>query len=129
MHKLLAASLALALAAPLGARADTSSDIQALRLELDAMRADYQARLQALEQRLKAAEAGAAAPAQAAAAPAPPAPVAAAPAPSLAPLASGSGGGANAFNPSMSLILSGLYTRTSQDPASYAISRVQLPEG
>src|SRR5947207_4855516 len=120
MHKLFAASLALALAAPIGAMADTSSDIQALRHELEAMRADYQARLQALEQRLKAAEASAgagnAAPAPT---PAPPAPVAAAPA----------GGGANAFNPSMPLILSGLYTRTSQDPASYAISGVQLPEG
>ena len=35
--------------------------------------------------------------------------------------------GANAFNPAISLILSGLYTRTSQDPAQYAISGFQLP--
>ena len=37
------------------------------------------------------------------------------------------GGGANAFNPSMSLILSGLYTRTSQDPSRYAITGFPLP--
>jgi hypothetical protein len=39
------------------------------------------------------------------------------------------GTGANAFNPAMSLILSGLYTRTSQDPARYAITGFQLPLG
>ncbi len=33
--------------------------------------------------------------------------------------------GANAFNPAISLILSGLYTRTSQDPARYAITRLR----
>ncbi len=37
--------------------------------------------------------------------------------------------GANAFNPAISLILSGLYTRTSQDPAQYAITGFQLPPG
>ena len=37
--------------------------------------------------------------------------------------------GANAFNPAISLILSGLYTRTSQDPARYAISGFPLPTG
>ena len=126
MHKLLPASLALALAAPFGALAQTPADITALRQEIDAMRAAYEARLQALEQRLKAAEAAsvpAAAPAVpvAAATAAPPAaaPVAAAP-------ATASGGGANAFNPAMSLILSGIYARTSQDPASYAITGFKM---
>jgi hypothetical protein len=35
----------------------------------------------------------------------------------------------NAFNPAISLILSGLYTGTSQDPARYAITGFQLPAG
>ena len=61
MQKLLQASVALALAAPLGAMADTPSEIRALRQELEAMRSAYEARLQAMEQRLKAAEAAAAA--------------------------------------------------------------------
>jgi hypothetical protein len=38
-------------------------------------------------------------------------------------------GGANAFNPSMSLILSGLYTRTSRDPVNYSLTGFQLPPG
>ena len=81
MHKFLPASLALALAAPLSALADTTSEINTLRQEIEA---------------IKAARA------------APPA-------------------GANAFNPAISLILSGLYARTSQDPARYAFSGFQLP--
>jgi hypothetical protein len=107
MRKLLPASLAFALAAPVGALADTASDIRALRQEIDAIRADYEARLQALEQRLKAAEAAAA--------------------PTAPPIVASSGGGLNAFNPSLSLILSGLYTRTSHDPANYTITGFQLP--
>src|ERR1700726_1718259 len=114
MHKLVPAGLALALAIPLGAVAEPASDVQALRQEIQAIRAEYDARLNALEQRLQAAEAAAAAPAPTVAS-SPPV-VAASP-----------GGGANAFNPSVSLILSGLYTRTSQDPANYAITGVQLP--
>ena len=114
MHTLLRAGLVLALAAPPGAWADAASDVQDLRREIEAIRAEYEARLQALEQRLRAAEATAAAPAPAPASPPPP--VAASPT-----------GAANAFNPSISLILSGLYTRTTQDPADYAITGVQLP--
>ncbi|HJV63390.1 MAG TPA: hypothetical protein VJ743_20745, partial [Albitalea sp.] len=135
MHKLLPASLALALATPFGARADTASDIQALRHEIEVMRADYEARLQSLEQRLKAAQAAttAAAPAEPSPAAAPTAAaVPAAPEPAPAPVAvaaTGAAGGANAFNPAMSLILSGLYTHTSQDPARYAIGGFQLPAG
>jgi len=114
MNALLPAGLALALAAPLGALADTTSDVQALRQEIEAIRAEYEARLQALEKRLQAAEAAAATPAPSA--PSPPAVVAA---PSV--------GATNAFNPAIALILSGLYTRTSQDPARYVITGVQLP--
>ncbi len=124
MHKLLPASLWLALATPFGAVADTPSDIEALRQEIESMRSTYEARLQALEQRLKAAEAAAApvAPAAPVATAAPPA------VPDGTPVASPTGG-ANAFNPSMSLILSGIYGRTSADPANYAITGFQLPEG
>jgi hypothetical protein len=126
MHKLLPASIALALVAPFGALADTASDLAALRQEIEAMRAAYEARLQALEQRLKAAEATAALPTAPPAAPSPaPAPSAPSPTP---PVAASAGGGANAFNPSMSLILSGLYARTSQDPARYAITGFSLPK-
>jgi hypothetical protein len=114
MVKLLPASLALALAAPLIAQADTAADINALRQEIDSIRAAYEARLQALEQRLKTAEATAAAAA--------PPPVTAA-----MPVTSAPAGSSNAFNPSISLILSGLYTHTSQDPARYAITGFQLP--
>ena len=114
MNTLLPAGLALALATPLVALADTASDVQALRQEIEAIRAEYEARLQALEKRLQAAEAAAAQPAPTAPPPPP-------------PVATSSGGGANVFNPALSLILSGLYTRTSQDPANYAISGVLLP--
>ena len=122
MQKLLSASLALALAAPLVAAADTPSEIAAMRQEIAAMRDGYEARLQALEQRLKLAEASAAAaPAQAAAA------ATAAVDPSAAPATAGAG--SNAFNPAISLILSGLYSRNSRDPARYAIGGFRLPEG
>ncbi|BAL26329.1 hypothetical protein [Azoarcus sp. KH32C] len=135
MKKLLPASLALALATPFAALAqsppqtppsNTSSDIAALRQEIDAMRAAYEARLQAMEQRLKAAEAAvAAAPATSDAAAAAPA---AAPVPNVPPPAvAAAGGGANAFNPAISLILSGLYTRTSKDPENFGITGFQLP--
>jgi hypothetical protein len=150
MYKLMPVSLALALVMPSGAMAatppaETSADLQALRQEIDAMRTAYEARLQALELRVKAAEAVAAsspvtsAP-TAAVVPAttwgtavPPAPgvqvdaVAASAMP--APPAGASGGGANAFNPAISLILSGIYSNTSKDPANYAITGFHLPPG
>lgn len=122
MNQCLLAGFALAVAAPSLALADTPSDIAALRQEIDAIRAAYEVRLQSLEQRLKAAEARAAIAEPGVAAPvatAPPPPAAAAPA----------GGSANAFNPALSLVLSGLYARTSQDPARYAITGFQLPVG
>lgn len=119
MHKLLRASLALALAAPFGALADTPSEIESLRREIETMRADYEARLQALERRLKATEttrAAEAAPATHAAEAAP-----------ASTSASAAAANPNAFNPALSLILSGTYTRTSQDPAKYAIAGFPLP--
>lgn len=86
------------------------------------MRAAYETRLQAMEQRLVAAERVAATP--------PATADAALAVPSAAPPAVVSTvGGANAFNPAMSLILSGGYTRTSRDPASYNMTGFQLPKG
>ena len=146
MTPILPVSLVLALAVPFGALAagpslpsSTPSELAALRQEIDAMRTAYEARLQALEQRLKTAEAAAVpsaasgVPVAAVAPVAPVAPVATAAlpdaSPSLAPSAAASAGGANAFNPAMSLILSGLYTRSSKDPANYAITGFPLPPG
>ncbi|HJV71215.1 hypothetical protein [Ideonella sp.] len=125
MHKLLPASLALALVAPWSAHAQStpsSTELKALRDEIAALRGAYEARLQSLEARLKAAEAQTA---SAAATPAATPPAAVAPASLPAP----AGGGANAFNPAISLILSGGYTRTSQDPENYTITGFQLPVG
>jgi len=126
MLKLFPAGLALALAAPWSAHADTTADIAALRREIETIRADYEARLRALEQRLKTAE-------TAGAASAPPmgtsvtAPAAAQAAPAPVTAATRPTAGANTFNPAISLILSGLYTRTSRDPSSYRITGFQRP--
>ncbi|MBC7379570.1 MAG: hypothetical protein H7346_19295, partial [Burkholderiaceae bacterium] len=110
MKCLVPAGLALALAAPFGAHAQTvntpPADISSLRQEIEAMRASYEARLQALERRLQAAESAQA-----------------------APPSSTTAGSANSFNPAISLILSGGFQRTSQDPANYRISGIQLPTG
>ena len=133
MHKLVPTTVALALVLPFGAFADTASDLAALRQEMESMRTAYEARLQLLEQRLQRAEAAQLAPSPTLAGAAPQtstmAPAASAAPPAAAPQVASAGGGANAFNPATSLILSGLYTRTSQDPAKYAITGFQLPPG
>ena len=85
-----------------------ASEVDELRAQLEAMKSEYQTRIQALEERLAQLEAQ---PSAAAAAPAP------------APVSAGGGGNsANAFNPAISVILGGRYTQTSVDPASYAIA-------
>jgi hypothetical protein len=122
MHPSMAAGLALALVAPVAALAQGSPEVETLRKELDAIRTTYEQRLQALEQRLKAAEA--------AMQTAPPAPSAAAASPAtVAPPAGGATGSASAFNPAISLILSGTYARTSRDPATYSVTGFALPAG
>ncbi len=128
MHKLFTASLALALVAPLGAFADTpsstASEIQLLRSEMAAMRAQYEARLQAMEQRLLQVQG------LASSTPSPtPAIASVDPVPAAVPLPVANGAGANAFNPAVSLILSGGYSRLSSDPVSYHLSGFQLPAG
>jgi len=120
MNQFLPVSIALALAAPLSAMSQTVSnaptEIQSLRQEIEAMRAANEARLQALEQRLLAAERSAAEPKASVSS-------------ASLPVAAPSAAVANGFNPAMSLILSGGYTRTSTDPASYRITGFQLPQG
>ncbi len=105
---------------PLASRAASDTELQELRKELDAMRANYEARLQQLESRLKKAEADAAAVQSAPQATTP----SAAPPPTaaVAEPARTTSSNANAFNPAISLILSGLYANLSQDPLNYRIS-------
>ena len=103
------------LAAPFSAAAADSQDIQEIRKEIQQMRDSYEQRIQALEKRLQeaeqtskkaetaATEAAGSAAQSASAAPSPTAP------------------SANAFNPLTSLILSGIYSNLSQDPAKYRL--------
>jgi hypothetical protein len=116
----------LCLAAPLRA-----AETDELRAQIEALKADYQARISALEERLSRLEAqgaattptaGAAAAALAASAP----PLSPLPPP---PAAGGTSGGQGAFNPSVSVILSGRYTQASQDPGSYGIAGFMPPGG
>jgi hypothetical protein len=104
--------------------AATDDELAALRAELQALKSSYESRLQALEARLRAAEsANAAAPPAAPAvaqAPGTPAPGTTAPNAAGAPAS-------NAFNPALSLILAGAATRTSHDPARYAITGFAVP--
>lgn len=137
------AAMALALALPAAVMAQqsgtpggTGDEISRLRQELQTLRTEYEQRLRAIEERLQAAEAQAKAgpPAQPATAAlpntsaTPPVPaVEAAIAPVAPPAASTASAGPNAFNPAVSLILSGLYTRTTQDPGAYQITGFPLP--
>ncbi len=123
MRHLLPAGLALAFGVT-STCGHATDDLAALRAEMQALRASYEQRMQALEARLQAAE-RAAAPTTAAAPAAPPAPAPAAP---TAKPAREHRRNANRFNPAISLILSGLYTRTSHDPADYTITGFARPE-
>jgi hypothetical protein len=108
--KLAAMTIVISALAP-SAHAAATADIQQLRDEMAALRSDYEARIGALEARLNAAEA-----ALASATPTEPAPfVQEQPSP---PSAASTG---NEFNPAASLILTGTYGRTSQDPSTYQI--------
>lgn len=106
-------ALALLLVLPCLARADGGQELQALREEIARLRADYEARLQALEARLRVVQSG-----EGQAPSPPPLP---AQGPGAAPAAAGG------FNPAVSLILSGTYARTAQDPAAYRLRGIPLP--
>jgi hypothetical protein len=86
-----------------------ADDVSALRAELQAMKNEYSARVDALEARIQQLEGGQA---QVAAADTPPPPVPAAARES----------NASAFNPAISLILGGSYTHTSRDPEDWNIA-------
>jgi hypothetical protein len=119
----LAAAIAVALA-PACALAADNAELQQLHQELDQLRQTYETRIQALETRLKQAE-GAASSAQTLATQAKDSASETQSAltqvsnqvkESKAPAA-----GTNAFNPDISLVLSGLYSNLSKDPANYRI--------
>ena len=99
-----------------------TDDVAALRSELEALKSDYTSRVQALEARIKQLESAVATaqlarPGATPAAPAPPA----FPQPSqVAP--PGKSSSATAFNPAISMILTGNYASLSQDPATYRVA-------
>jgi hypothetical protein len=107
------ASLTLA---TLPAIAPAADDVAAIRAEMQALKNDYDTRVDALEARIKQLEAANAAAVDAGAA------LAAAPPPAPEPAASSGGGTGTAFNPAISLILGGSYTGTSRDPADWRIA-------
>jgi hypothetical protein len=117
-----------------GASHAAGDDLAALKAELEALKKDYNAHIQALEARIKqlesAASTAAAAPATAApaaaAAAAAPAPAFPEPAP-VAAAAPNKGSNATAFNPAISMILTGNYASLSQDPATYRIAGFMPP--
>jgi hypothetical protein len=131
-----AVALGLLWSVPGNAAAD---DLATLKAELEALKSDYSLRVQALEQRIKALESAAQTsaatqapvpgPAVAAASP-PAAPVvaeAALPPPPPAP--AGKAGNATAFNPAISMIITGNYNDLSRDPSTYRIAGFPPPEG
>lgn len=121
-RKTLAAGIALALVAPLGAYAADSAELAQIREQIKQMKESYEARIQSLEKRLQQAE-STAGNALDKAGKAEEKAVQAAAAPAASPSAS-----AGAFNPEVSLILSGIYANLSQDPANYRIGGF-LPNG
>jgi hypothetical protein len=108
-----AALFALATMPVVAAAAD---DVAALRAELQALKKDYGARVDALETRIQQLETTQAASADAASA------LAAAPPPPEPAPTPAAGGGASAFNPAISLILGGSYTNTSRNPNDWHLA-------
>jgi hypothetical protein len=94
-------SALLLLSAPTTGLTDTLSD---LRTDLDALKSAYDQRIQELEQRIALLEANPGVE--------PATPLVANPAPATT-------GGANAFNPAVSLIIAGTYSQLSRDPAGF----------
>ena len=110
-------ALALALLTPTLAVAASDADLADIRDQIRQLKENYEARIQALEQRLKEAEARTTQSATATAPAASPAPVTVASAPSSSIAA-----GIAAFNPAISAVLQGTYGNFSQDPNKYALS-------
>ncbi len=102
----------------------SSADLQQIRDEIRLLKQGYEARIAALENRLKEAEEKSRTASSAAPPPAATQPATVAPSPVIA----GSSGVA-AFNPGISLILSGGYSNLSKDPSQYRITGFALPNG
>jgi hypothetical protein len=101
-------------------------DVAKLRAEIEALKTDYASRVQALEARIQQLEKAAATAQAARPGAAPGTPAAGAPPPALpepspvaAPAKSSS---ATAFNPAISMILTGNYASLSRDPATYRVA-------
>jgi hypothetical protein len=135
-NTVLAAAMAAAFVVPASASAADDKELAAIRAQILQMKQSYEARLTALEQRLQDAQAALAQvqnAAQATAAPAAPAPAPAQPAPAQAPALAEApaqpAAAANAFNPNISLVLTGTYANLSQDPNKYRIQGFVPPGG
>jgi hypothetical protein len=111
-------ALVLAMSIPFSAWAASDADLAEIREQIRQLKENYEARIQALEQKLKQAEA--ATPGPAAAAPPQPVTVLAAPAAAVP------SPGLSAFNPAISAVLQGTYANLSQDPSRYAITGFAL---
>ncbi|CAK0760432.1 Carbohydrate porin [Gammaproteobacteria bacterium] len=118
-------ALAMALASPALTSAADNGDLQQIRKEIEQLRHSYESHIHELEARLKKAE-QAAASAQTTAAEAKEKVIQTASAPST-PSAT-SKAGSNAFNPDVSLVLSGIYANLSKDPKNYRIANF-IPGG
>lgn len=109
-RKIIAVAIAAAFALPFPGLAASDAEFAQIREQLKQMKEAYEKRIEALEKRLEAAEAKAGQ-AQASASKAESAAVQAAARPA----------GESAFNPGVSVILTGTYANLSQDPANYRI--------
>jgi hypothetical protein len=85
-----------------------TNDVAALRSELEALKSDYASRVQALEARIKQLEGTVA--------------IARLAQPGAPPAAPGKSSNTTAFNPAISMILTGNYASLSQDPATYRVA-------
>jgi hypothetical protein len=103
---------------PSAGEAASDADVAALRAEIAALKSEYAERVSALEARINQLE-SASTVAASAPAPEPVEPTAPAPAPART---------ASAFNPAISVILTGNYADLSQDPSDYYIAGFMPPE-
>ena len=123
--KTIVSGVLLALGLPCAAQAAPNADLAQIREEIQQMRQTYEARIASLEARLKQAEAEVKQVGSKADSAADQAREAASTAAQSAPARGGDN--INAFNPGISLILSGLYSNHSTDPAGYQITGFHLP--
>jgi len=131
--RLAAAALLLAVGVPMSAHAQSNSELDAIRKQIDELKNNYESTIRALEQRLKDAESAAAQANAKATQAQEQAQAAAAPAGAAAPPPAPQGGNAPAslmstFNPGISLILQGSYRSFGEDPAERGVTGY-IPSG